>query len=382
VSEAAEFLLPRRCFLASIPHLNDAADLLSAAADALLARHDGFARDLLQQANMPIVHAYASRVMGKADIDIHRYRRIEDNAAAEPGSTKVARRMPASSVQADICRRDGYRCRFCGCRVVLKEARDAMRRLLPDALPWGAADKDKHAAFYALTATIDHLVPHARGGDNSPENLLTTCQPCNFGKGNWLIGEIGLLDRRSSPPVVDAWDGLLRISLHTANDPGRALAEIRRPAAVSDVPSGSVEKTKRDAKTLARQAWFAQFDQIQHDLSSRLLDFIDQCQDLRVSWSLEQVLLVKMQCNGDVLAVFGIERTGDIEIPWWIAGHKARFRSFAETLAAGIPDAQAYETKKMWRVNKAGRRLHVTELLEHTASVRIALEKLRADLDR
>ena len=161
---------------------------------------------------MPIFHAYASRVMGKVDRDIHRYRLIEGHATEQRTLAKVAQRMPAASVEADICRRDGYRCCFCGCRVVLKGARSIMRRLIPDAIPGGAADKNKQAAFYALTATVDHLVPHAKGGDNSLGNLLTTCQPCNFGKGNWLIEEIGFLGPRSYPPVADAWDGLRRIS--------------------------------------------------------------------------------------------------------------------------------------------------------------------------
>jgi DNA-directed RNA polymerase subunit RPC12/RpoP len=377
VSEALGFLSPRKCFVTPIPELDEAADLVSAAADALLASKQELARDLLRQADMPIVHAYASRVMGKADIDIHRYRPVGGLAIERPALAKVAQRMPAASVEADIYRRDGYRCRFCGCRVILKAARGTMHSLVPDAIPWGAADKNKHAAFYALTATVDHLVPHAKGGDNSPGNLLTTCQPCNFGKGNWLIEEIGLLDPRSRPPVADAWDGLRRISSNPGKVPAQALAKSQQPAAVA-VPA---TRTKRVSDTPSQEEWFAEFDRSQPGMSARLLTFIEGCQDLRISWSLKKVLRIRMKSGGETLDIFGIERTGDIETPWWIGGNKAKFRLFSEMIAAGIPDAECYETPKMWRVRKAGRRLDVTELLESSASVRIALERLRLDLD-
>jgi 5-methylcytosine-specific restriction endonuclease McrA len=49
---------------------------------------------------------------------------------------------------------------------------------------WGGRDKDRHAAFYALTAVADHFVPHARGGTSELNNLITTCQSCNYGKGD------------------------------------------------------------------------------------------------------------------------------------------------------------------------------------------------------
>jgi HNH endonuclease len=359
MSEADNFLSPRRCFVVPIPELDEAAALLSAATDALLAGDHERARNFLRQADMPLVHAYASRVMGKVDIDIHRFRPVEGLAIEPP---KVVQRMPAASVQAGICERDGYRCRFCGCRVVLKRARVLMDRFLPGAIPWGAANKDKHAAFFALTATIDHLVPHARGGDNSPGNLLTTCQLCNFGKGNCLIEEAGLLDPTSRLPVVDAWDGLGRISSNSGNVPA--------------------QRTKRRSNTLSHEEWYAEFDRIQPGLSSRLISFINGCRDLQVSWVLKDYLLVRIKRGDELLNIFGIERTGDIEIPWSIGEHKVRFRTFTEKLSAGIPDAISYETPKMWRVKKTSRRLNVLELLDASTSVRTALEELRMQLDR
>jgi DNA-directed RNA polymerase subunit RPC12/RpoP len=378
MSAANDFLSPRRCFVTPILELDEAAVLLSAATDALLLGNHDLGRDLIGQADMPIIHTYASRIMGKVDTDVHRYRLVEGLSTLRQ---KVAQRMPAASLEAEIYERDGYRCRFCGCRVIVKAARAVMDRLLPGAIRWGAANGDRHAAFFALTATIDHLVPHARGGDNSPGNLLTTCQPCNFGKGDWLVDEIGLFDPSSRPPVVDAWDGLARIA-------AIRLDVARRPCveSLSSVfaDNGSPVRGRRmgqQARYLPKEEWFAEFDRIQPGLSSRLLRFIDGYKDLQVSWALRDYLHVRIRRGDEFLYILGIERSGDIEIPWSIGEHKVRFRTFTEILSAGIPEAISYETPKTWRVKKAGRRLNVLELLDASSSVRTALEELRMQLD-
>src|SRR5438105_1389750 len=51
--------------------------------------------------------------------------------------------------------RDGWRCRFCGCRVVLKLARDRIVKLLPGVVRLGPRMRDCHAAFLALSAVPD-----------------------------------------------------------------------------------------------------------------------------------------------------------------------------------------------------------------------------------
>jgi 5-methylcytosine-specific restriction endonuclease McrA len=60
----------------------------------------------------------------------------------------------------NILRRDGYKCAYCG-----------------------RGD---------LTLTIDHIVPKARGGDDSWENLVSACTNCNNKKGDRTPGEAGL----------------------------------------------------------------------------------------------------------------------------------------------------------------------------------------------
>jgi len=42
----------------------------------------------------------------------------------------------------------------------------------------------------------DHVPPHARGGNNDPGNVIVTCAPCNFGRMDYTLEEVGLADPR------------------------------------------------------------------------------------------------------------------------------------------------------------------------------------------
>lgn len=39
------------------------------------------------------------------------------------------------------------------------------------------------------TATIDHVIPLARGGNHEPDNLVAACGSCNYSRGDKLISE-------------------------------------------------------------------------------------------------------------------------------------------------------------------------------------------------
>ncbi|MGO4725466.1 MULTISPECIES: HNH endonuclease [unclassified Inquilinus] len=368
---------PRECLLPPIPELREAADLLSEAADGLLVGDEELVRDRIQRADMPVVHDWASRIMGSVDHDIHRYRRIEGQADAVLPLEKIPERMPGRAIATAIYARDGYHCRFCGSRVVLPIARFAIAAKLPGAIRWGDKNREQHAAFFALTATIDHLVPHAKGGGNEPENLLTTCQACNFGRGVWLIAEVGLMDPRTRPPIVDSWDGLMRLATSKPRKAGQARAATTALTAANDVatPSAVADVSNKQA------AWFSSLDHALGTSSARLLTFLRDCEPLEVTWKLEKVLLVSMNARGRTLNVFGIEPDGEMEIPWSIGEEKDRFRGFAETLAAAIPGAVSYETPKMWRVGKGGGRLNILDILNATDVVLEALRKLRETLE-
>nr|WP_255527271.1 HNH endonuclease [Trichocoleus sp. FACHB-46] len=118
--------------------------------------------------------------------------------------------MPTAAQKHFLHQRDGYHCRFCGVPVIRGEVRDRLRKFYPDALPWGKTNPEQHSAFQALWLQYDHLLPHARGGNNDLENVVITCAPCNFGRGSYTLEEVGLADPRLREPVRSTWDGLER----------------------------------------------------------------------------------------------------------------------------------------------------------------------------
>jgi 5-methylcytosine-specific restriction endonuclease McrA len=58
---------------------------------------------------------------------------------------------------------------------------------------------------------FDHILPHSRGGDNTMDNVVVTCAPCNFGRAERTLEEVGLMDPRQRPPEGTSWDGLERM---------------------------------------------------------------------------------------------------------------------------------------------------------------------------
>jgi 5-methylcytosine-specific restriction endonuclease McrA len=204
----ADHWAPRKSFLEPIPELEEAADLLSEAADALMSGDLEFAESLIIEADMPIIGEYSHRIGGGIDVLIHRYRDVGD-----PPRTfdRAEKRMPSAVIEREVYARDGWRCRICDTRILVKSAVAKMNEVLPEAARWGRKNTDCHHGMAALRVSLDHVLPHSRGGTNDPENLITTCGPCQFGRGYWTLGEVGILDPRERPPVLDEWDGLMRL---------------------------------------------------------------------------------------------------------------------------------------------------------------------------
>jgi hypothetical protein len=120
--------------------------------------------------------------------------------------------MPTAGFVRQVLARDGYRCRFCGSRVIVKEARKAFVAVLPTVARWGNRNVECHFGLAILGASIDHVVPFQRGGcSEDVYNLVTTCNPCQYGRVNWLLDEEELEDPRKYLPIIDSWDGLTRL---------------------------------------------------------------------------------------------------------------------------------------------------------------------------
>lgn len=56
--------------------------------------------------------------------------------------------------------------------------------------------RDRHKCAYCgrsdLPLTIDHIVPKSKGGDDSWENLVSACLPCNNRKGDLSLDELNM----------------------------------------------------------------------------------------------------------------------------------------------------------------------------------------------
>ena len=193
--------------LAFLPEHDLAANLLSDASNALITGRCEAAHDLVRRADMPVLFDHAMLVMTARDPHVQRRRPVQ--VAAEK-TVKVALRMPSSGATRALFDRDGWRCRFCECRVVSPKARSALRAALPGAIPW-SDQEGYHGAFLAMNASVDHVIPHSLGGTNDEQNLVTACWSCQFGRGAWSLEEVGLIDPRLRSPQKDEWDGLTRL---------------------------------------------------------------------------------------------------------------------------------------------------------------------------
>lgn len=198
----------RLCFREPVPEIADAARYLDEAVSAHLAGRTDLAEQLIQRADMPAIREWTESIWGGKSP----YKQSRFVLDAPPVFSKDERetRKPTSSQQKLLLLRDGYHCRFCGIPLIRAEIRKRIREFYPRALVWGKPNIEQHAAFQAMWVQYDHVLPHSRGGSSDIENLVITCGPCNFGRMESTLEEVGLIDPRTREPVRSAWDGLER----------------------------------------------------------------------------------------------------------------------------------------------------------------------------
>lgn len=197
--QLVESLLPK------LPYANEALGLFAEAA-ACVARGDLMGAELLsaQIDDRPLrAHFYAVQEAFP--------QRLAELGTAVPvvsgDVTRTKERMPGVDVQRQVFAEDGWRCRWCGTRVVSVEASKTLARLLPSVWRHRRANDDCHGVTLCCGASLDHVLAHSYGGTNDRENLVTACWPCQFGRGDTPIETIGLSDPRERSPLVDDWDG-------------------------------------------------------------------------------------------------------------------------------------------------------------------------------
>lgn len=211
-----DFWLPRKCLREPISEIFHAAHLLDRAVSAHLAGHTAEAGELLSKANMPKIREWTESLWGSAkdNPDQHLYRRyrVRDDAPPNlPKGDRIPVRMPNTSERRQIIETYGRHCIFCDIPLISVEVRKTLVEFYPQAIPWGSTNPTQHAALQCMWMQFDHLLPHSRGGDNSIENVVVTCAPCNYGRGDNTLGELGLTDPTTRPHYKTSWDGLERL---------------------------------------------------------------------------------------------------------------------------------------------------------------------------
>lgn len=198
---------PRICLRDPIPEIAEAARLLESAVRAHLHGNPKLAHELIRDTNLLVIREWTESLWGSNSPYVE-YRPIQDAPPSIPKDQRIKLRMPTTAEKNALHQRDGFQCRFCGIPLIRKEVRERIKKAYPDALSWGSRNIEQHAAFQAMWLQYDHVLPHARGGDNSLDNVVITCAPCNFGRMNWTLDEVGLIDPRTRQPVRSTWTGL------------------------------------------------------------------------------------------------------------------------------------------------------------------------------
>ena len=113
------------------------------------------------------------------------------------------------TLEKDVFKRDCYRCRYCGQRIVAKEVFSEVSRILgSEKFSVERENSKRNGLTLGLRGVADHVDPYASGGETEADNLVTSCYSCNFGKAGYTLKQMGLNDPRARKPVNDDWSGL------------------------------------------------------------------------------------------------------------------------------------------------------------------------------
>jgi hypothetical protein len=206
----SEKIIMKNCLKAPIPEIREASKLLDASISAHKLGNHKLAEDLIISADLPEIREWTESIWGMGGI----YSQLKQKLGEPSVFDREKRdpiRMPNKSGEKALLERDGYNCRFCGIPVIRKEVREKFKLLYPNALKWESKNINQHAAFQAMWVQFDHLIPHARGGKTTLDNMVITCGPCNYGRMNFLIEEVGLILPEMNSTKDENWDGLERI---------------------------------------------------------------------------------------------------------------------------------------------------------------------------
>ncbi len=105
--------------------------------------------------------------------------------------------------------RDGFIDRYSGDRLFFPPVLEVISASIPDAFPRPPSSNmtNSHVAHWELYASVDHVVPVARGGAHEVGNWVTTSFMHNLIKSHWTLEDLGW--ERRPPGRLGDWDGML-----------------------------------------------------------------------------------------------------------------------------------------------------------------------------
>jgi 5-methylcytosine-specific restriction endonuclease McrA len=199
----------RRCFREPIPELNEAAGVLSLAVSAHIAGQQKEADELIRQADTTVLRDWTESLWGKKSV-YAKFQSVPNTDPILPLEQRKKPRMPGAAVKRELIERDGHHCRFCGTPVIREEVRRCIRKIYPGALRWSPGNKNQHFGFQALWLHYDHIIPWARGGTSTLDNMIVTCAPCNCARMNYTLEQSCLINPTKAATIGPSWDGLER----------------------------------------------------------------------------------------------------------------------------------------------------------------------------
>jgi hypothetical protein len=142
-------------------------------------------------------------------------------------------------------------------------------------------------------------------------------------------------------------------------------------------PSPGIDSSR--ATTLTDEQFFSALDELAPKTSERLIEFLDSCADLQISWEVKKTLIVRMVVGEYWVLPFVINSDGSVDTGYSF-GKKELHKDFARALSEAVPGTDVHETSKTYVVRMKSRRFNVLELLNHSAGCRKALEVLNKTL--
>lgn len=198
------------CFRDPIPEIMQAAQLLDYAVTSYMNGNKAEAEALIIKADIPAIREWTESLWGKKSPYVKVY--PVENSSVDI-NTLAKDRMPKTAVKRSLHERDGYHCRFCRIPVIRSEVRARMKKAMPESVYWSSGNLNQHAAFQAMWAHYDHIVPHSKGGSNELDNMVIACAPCNCARMQYTLEQVRIADPHLRSPINSKWDGLERFPL-------------------------------------------------------------------------------------------------------------------------------------------------------------------------